>query len=134
MQFKRVLAISDSFVACKKVSYQNHTPASIQKQHVRAFEGSGLKQVEFCKQYNIPYSTFTNWWRRHRCDKITTQLPGARDGSMIIETQEKKTLQETEPTLHMTCDLPNGLSITVSPVMLTDLPHLIEVLSICKLN
>ena len=54
MQFKRVLPISDHPVARKKPSYQNRTPASIQKQHVQRFEESGLKQVEFCEQHNIP--------------------------------------------------------------------------------
>ncbi len=134
MQFKRVLPISDNLVAGKKPSYQNRTPAAIQKQTVQAFEVSGLKQVQFCEQHDIPYSTFANWWRRHRSDQAAISKSLVHDGSMITINQEEGAIKENQATLHMTCALPNRLNIMLSSIVLADLPKLIEVLSTCKLN
>lgn len=133
MQFKRVLPASDS-VALKKTPYQHRTPASVQKQHIKEFENSGLKQVEFCEQHNIPYSTFTNWWRRHRSDKAIVREVAVHDSSMITTTQEGDTTHGIKPIIHMTCTFSNKLSVVLSSIVLADLPKLIEVLSTCKLN
>jgi transposase-like protein len=134
MQFKRVLPISDPAVALKKTLYQHRTPALIQKQHVQEFENSGLKQIEFCKQHNIRYSTFANWWRRHRSEQATVDQSIVPDSPVVMTTSKEALTKESRPTFYMTCTLPNGLNIALSPVGLVDLPELIEVLSICKLN
>lgn len=127
MQFKRVSPISDHPIAArKKSSYQNRTPAAIQKQTVQLFEASGLAQVEFCEQQNIHYKTFTNWLRRYSSSALN-KLSGD-DNSIIRSAQEKSAVT------HVIFTLPNSLSISVNDVVLTDLTKLIEALSACKLN
>jgi len=134
MQFKRVLPISDNLTAHKKPSYKNRTPALIQQQYVQAFEASGLAQVQFCGQQNIPYKTFTNWLRRYRSHQFVTEKSADNDNAIVITTQEEKTIRKGQATTHITCALPNRLSITLSPIALADLSTLIEALSTCRLN
>ena len=107
MQFKRVLPISDHpNVTRKKSSYQNRTPAAIQKRYVQAFEVSGLAQVQFCEQQNIPYKTFTNWLRCYRSHQVAANKPVDHDNSIIMTTQEE-TVKKIQSTTHITCALPN---------------------------
>ena len=133
MQFKRVLPISDHPAASKKLSYQNRTPASIQQQHVQAFKDSGVRQVEFCEQHNIPYKTFTNWLRRYRLDQPLKNQISRTQENIVIATAEDH-MKKIASLTTIQCTLPNGLSLTLNPIILADLSKLIEVLSTCKLN
>ena len=134
MQFKRVIPITDDPVTGKKFSYQNRTPSSVQKKNVKAFETSGLKQVQFCEQHNIPYKTFSNWLKRHRSDKMIVTTSVAQSTTMTAKAQEKDVAVTSGFTTNITCSLSNGLILSMSPMTLTDLPIIIEVLSQCKLN
>ena len=134
MQFKRVIPIADNPVTGKNPSYQNRTPSSIQKKHVKSFEASGLKQVKFCEQHNIPYKTFSNWLRRHRSDRVILPAPVDQATTMKTKAQEKYIAVESSSIGNITCSLPNGLSISISQMAIADLPTIIEKLSQCKLN
>ena len=134
MQFKRVLPITNNLIAGKTPSYQNRTPSSIQKKHVKAFETSGLKQVKFCEQQNIPYKTFSNWLKRHRSNRVAAPTSVDETATIMSKAQEKDVMLESGGTTKITCSLPNGLMLSISPMMLSDLPIIIEKLSQCKLN
>jgi len=134
MQFKRVLPVSDNAVAGKKPSYQNRTPSSVQKKHVKAFEASGLKQVQFCAQQNIPYKTFSNWIQRHRSDKVISHMSIDQATTIIAKAPAKDVAIESDFTTKITCSLPSGLMISISLMTLADLSIIIEKLLQCKLN
>ena len=132
MQFKRVLPISDNLIVDKKQSYQNRTPSSVQKKHVKAFEASGLKQVKFCEQQAIPYKTFSNWLKRHRSDRVAA--PTSVDQATTSRTKaQQNDVIKSGATTKITCSLLNGLKISISLITL-DLPMIMEALSQCKLN
>ncbi len=134
MQFKRVLPITDNFITGKTPSYQNRTPSSVQKKHVKAFEASGLKQVKFCAQQNIPYKTFSNWLKRHRSDRVVAPTSVDQATTIMAKAQEKDVAVESSTVTNITCSLPSGLMLSISPMTLSDLPIIIEKLSQCKLN
>ncbi len=134
MQFKRVLPIFDNPIAGKKPSHQNRTPSSVQKKHVKAFETSGLKQVQFCTQYNIPYKTFSNWFKRHRSDRVITHTSVDQATTIMAKAQEKDVAIELSTAINITCSLPSGLMLSINPMGLADLPMIVEKLSQCKLN